>query len=283
MASAADFRLEIVRVSLATDSSTRDWPNEDFAAITPGVAVLIDGAGSPGGRETGCVHGVAWYARTLGAHLAASAVVTSTALADVLADSISQVSAMHSGTCDLHHPGTPSATVVLVRTNGDTLEYLVLTDSVLLLLPIAGEPVVISDTRLEDIAAGLRPNYRELARSREREAVRQAYLSKLDALRNQPGGYWSAAADPAAAEQAITGTSAIADLEAVALLSDGAGRLADRYHQATWPQIAATLAEHGPGELIRQLRAVEAADPEGKRWPRGKLRDDATAVYWALR
>src|SRR6185437_8258181 len=200
MASAADFRLEIVRVSLATDSSTRDWPNEDFAAITPGVAVLIDGAGSPGGRETGCVHGVAWYARTLGAHLAASAVVTSTALADVLADSISQVSAMHSGTCDLHHPGTPSATVVLVRTNGDTLEYLVLTDSVLLLLPIAGEPVVISDTRLEDIAAGLRPNYRELARSREREAVRQAYLSKLDALRNQPGGYWSAAADPAAAE-----------------------------------------------------------------------------------
>jgi hypothetical protein len=69
----------------------------------------------------------------------------------------------------------------------------------------------------------------------------------------------------------------------VALLSDGAGRLADRYDLATWPQIAVTLAEHGPGELIRQLRAAEASDPEDLRWPRSKLRDDATAIYWTPR
>jgi hypothetical protein len=272
-----------VRVSLATDPSTLDWPNEDFATITPSVAVLVDGAGSPGGRETGCVHGVAWYARTLGAHLAASATDTPASLADVLADAISQVSRMHSGICDLDHPGTPSATAILVRAAGDTLEYLVLADSVLLLQPRDGEPVVICDTRLEDIAAELRPDYRELAGTQERETARQAYISQLDALRNRPGGYWTAAADPAAAQQAITGSSVIADLDAVALLSDGAGRLADRYHLATWPQIAATLAEHGPGELIRQVRAAEGSDPEGWRWPRSKLRDDATAIYWTLR
>lgn len=243
--------------------------------------MLIDGAGSPGGRDTGCLHGVAWYARTLGAHLTASAAGTSAALADVLADGIGQVSQMHVGTCDLDHPGTPSATVVLARATGGTLEYLVLADSVLLLQPPNGEAVVICDTRLEDIAAGLRPKYRELP-VQERETARQAYLSKLDALRNRPGGYWSASADPAAAERAITGSSPIGDLAAVGLLSDGAGRLADRYHLATWPQIAATLAGHGPGELIRQLRAAEAADPEGLRWPRGKIRDDATVVYWTL-
>jgi hypothetical protein len=101
-------------------------------------------------------------------------------------------------------------------------------------------------------------------------------------MRNKPGGYWVAAADPAAADQGITGNSPLTDLAAVALLSDGAGRLADRYHLATWPQIAATLSQHGPSELIRQVRAAEAADPEGARWPRGKIRDDATAVYWRL-
>ena len=270
-----------MRVSLATDPSTPDWPNEDFAAVTPRVAVLIDGAGSPGGRETGCAHGVAWYARTLGAHLAASATGTRTPLTQVLANVINEVSQMHAGTCDLDHPGTPSATVVLVRAAGDTLEYLVLADSVLLLQPIKDEPVVISDTRLEDIAADLRPNYRELP-VQERETARQAYIAKLDALRNRPDGYWSAAADPAAAEHAITGSSPVADLAAVGLLSDGAGRLSDRYHVADWPQIAATLAKHGPGELIRQLRAAEAADAEGLRWPRSKIRDDATAVYWTL-
>lgn len=271
-----------MRVSLATDPSTPDWPNEDFAAVTPGVAVLVDGAGSPGGRETGCVHGVAWYARNLGTHLAALATGTTTPLADVLADAIRQVSWLHASTCDLDHPGSPSATAILVRAAGDALEYLVLADSVLLLLPRDDEPVVICDTRLEDIAAELRPDYWKLPRAQERETARQAYISQLDALRNRQGGYWSAAADPAAAEQAITGSSPIGDLDAIALLSDGTGRLADKYRLATWPQIAKVLAERGPGELIRRLRAAEAADPEGSRWPRSKIRDDATAVYWAL-
>lgn len=272
-----------MRVSLATDPSKADRPNEDFAAVAPGVAVLVDGAGSPKGRETGCVHGVAWYARTLGAQLAAGATGNRTPLADVLASGISEVSRMHADTCDLAHPGTPSATAILVRATGGRLEYVVLADSILLLQPTAGEPAVICDTRLEDIAAELRPDYYHLpAGTPEREAARQAYISKLDALRNRPGGYWSASTDPAAAHEAITGSSPIGDLTAVGLVSDGVGRLADRYRVATWPQIAATLAGHGPGELIRQLRAAEDSDPEGVRWPRGKLRDDATAVYWTL-
>lgn len=68
----------------------------------------------------------------------------------------------------------------------------------------------------------------------------------------------------------------------MALLNDGAGRLADKYQLAIWPQIAKTLAEYGPGELIRQFRAAEAADPDRRLWPRSKTRDDATAVYWTL-
>lgn len=245
--------------------------------------MLVDGAGSPGGRETGCEHGVAWYAATLGGLLAAGATCTRTPLTEVLADGINNVCWAHCDTCDLTHPGTPSATAILVRATGDTLEYLVLADSVLLLQPKTGDLLVISDTRLEDVAGTLRPSYRELPiGSPERDAARQVYLSQLDALRNRPGGYWSASTDPAAAEHAITGNTSIGDLAAVALLSDGVGRLADRYHLASWPQIAAILAGHGPAELIRQLRAAEATDPEGKRWPRSKMRDDATAVYWTL-
>lgn len=272
-----------MRVWLATDPSGPDWPNEDFTAITPGVAVLIDGAGSPANRASGCVHGVAWYAATLGAYLAAGATGTRTPLAEVLADAIGHVSQAHAGTCDLDHPNTPSATAILVRANGDALEYLVLADSVLLLQPKTSEPQIICDTRLEDVAAKLRPDYSTLrVGTPERKAAVRAYVDRLEVLRNRPGGYWVAAADPAAAYEAITGSSAIGDLAALGLLSDGAGRLADRYNLATWPQIAAILAEHGPDELIRQLRQAEAADPQGIRWPRSKIRDDATAVYWTL-
>lgn len=36
-----------------------------------------------------------------------------------------------------------------------------------------------------------------------------------------------------------------------------------------------------PTELIRRVRAIEAADPTCARWPRNKTSDDATAAYTA--
>ncbi|WP_432869361.1 hypothetical protein [Microtetraspora malaysiensis] len=38
-------------------------------------------------------------------------------------------------------------------------------------------------------------------------------------------------------------------------------------------------AHGGPAELIRRARDAERSDLVGKRWPRGKTFDDATAVY----
>jgi hypothetical protein len=50
----------------------------------------------------------------------------------------------------------------------------------------------------------------------------------------------------------------------------------------TWPAVIDVIRDHGPAELIRQVRATEASDPDGGRWPRAKLSDDATALYWHL-
>ncbi|WP_256440388.1 hypothetical protein [Micromonospora sp. U56] len=44
--------------------------------------------------------------------------------------------------------------------------------------------------------------------------------------------------------------------------------------------MAATGAP-GPTELIRRVRAIEAADPSCMKWARNKRSDDATAVYAA--
>jgi hypothetical protein len=278
-----------VRVLLATEPGTPDWPNEDFAAVAPGVAVLLDGAGSPHGRDGGCVHGVAWYARTLGGLLTAGVAEARRPLREVLARGIEQVCAMHASTCDLGHPATPSATVIMVRRQDEEIEYLVLCDSTLMLRPAGDsgaadpEPRQVTDTRLHELSERLSPAYRRLpAGAPERVAGRAEYLAQLDAERNRPGGYWVAATSPEAAEQAITGTEPLAGLSAIALLSDGAVRLVDRYRLTTWTQISATLARQGPAELIRQVRAAEAADADGRRWPRAKLRDDATAIYWPV-
>src|SRR5947209_13323318 len=102
-----------VRAVLATERGTPGWPNEDFAAVAPGAAVLLDGCTTtPAGTTTGCVHGVAWYARTLGGLLLST--ITSdppVPLADCLAAAVAAVRAMHDGGCDLANPATPGATV----------------------------------------------------------------------------------------------------------------------------------------------------------------------------
>ncbi|TQM16155.1 hypothetical protein [Pseudonocardia kunmingensis] len=69
------------------------------------------------------------------------------------------------------------------------------------------------------------------------------------------------------------------DVRALALLSDGASRVAGRFALTDWPGIMRTLANHGPAELLSQNRAAEHDDPDGSRWPRRKIHDDATAAY----
>ncbi len=230
-----------MRVELATDPGTPGWPNEDFAAAAPGAAVLLDGCTTtPRGASTGCLHGVAWYARALGGvllgQISADPVVP---LTEALATAIEQVRASHAESCDLGNPLTPAATVTAVRAAPAGYQVLALADS-----------VIIADYGKD-----------------------RAPLVITDRHR-------AASTDPAAAGQARTATLARAGLQAIALLSDGATRLAAEYGLLGWPDLARVLREEGPAELVGQVRAAEDIDPDGARWPRSKLRDDATVLYW---
>jgi len=230
-----------MRLMLATDPGTPGWPNEDFAAIGPGAAVLLDGATTvPRGADTGCVHGVAWYSRTLGtALLAGITAEPQVPLATALADAIAQVRDRHQGSCDLTHPKTPAATVTAVRAEPGGLGYLALSDSSFAADCADGRPPLIVTDR-------------------------------------HPG----AKANPDAARHATTGTLPREGLRGVALLSDGATRITDLYHLLAWPAVIDIIRDHGPAELIRQVRAAEDSDRDCKRWPRDKVQDDATIVYW---
>jgi Protein phosphatase 2C len=231
------------RVTLATAAGTPGWPNEDFAAVAPGAAVLLDGATTmPRGTPTGCQHGVAWYARTLGVTLLAALTADlDTSLADALAASIADVRDRHADTCDLDNPATPAATVTALRAEPGRFRYLALSDSSIAADYADGRPPqIITDDH--------RP----------------------------------AKASPEAAAKARTGTIELDGLRGIALLSDGVTRITDLYGLAGWPELLATVRDRGPRALIAEVRAAETADAAGRRWPRTKISDDATLVWWPV-
>jgi hypothetical protein len=200
-------------------------------------------------------------------------------LTQILEQAIERTADEHRDTCDLNDPGTPSSTVVITRIQPDSIDYLVLADSVLVI--VQNDDITIkTDDREGQVGQRYRSIMDNLTNGTpEHDDARRQYVQKMREHRNVSDGFWVAAADPKAAQQALTGSLPAAAAQSIALLSDGASRLVDRFGLMTWNELMATLSSHGPSELIRQVRLAERMDIGGSRWPRGKTYDDATAVF----
>lgn len=268
-----------MRVAIATQAGNPKTPNEDWAFASERLVVVLDGATAR--TDTGCVHGVAWYAAKLGSALTGLATDRGTKLGQALTYAIRFTADEHRSECDLTHPGTPSAAVAVVRVQAETVEYLVLGD-VTIAIDTSDGVQVITDNRVSATAAAERA---EADRYPFGSAEKQAALVRMKhaelAARNQPGGYWVAAENPTVAVHAIKGTVPLDQVRRIAVLTDGAARIVDLFGLLDWPAVLDVLDDAGPTELIRRVRAIEAADPTCMRWARNKRSDDATAAYLA--
>jgi hypothetical protein len=273
-----------MRVEIAGDPQRGDRPSEDFVASSGDAFVLLDGCSSPVAMENGCEHGTAWFVRRLGVHLLARLVDRpDRTMAQCLSDAIAETASLHGARCDLGHPNTPAAMVVAARAHGPGLQYLVLGDSQLV-LDREGTYAVVGDNQPFPAGEGLRRQVHAAAHgSPERASLHMRYALAVRAARNTGHGPWVASALPRAAEHAETGTAPLGELRAFAALTDGAARFVDRFDLGGWPDAMRLMDQRGPAELLRRVRETEASDPACARWPRGKAKDDATALYATLR
>ncbi|MFI7133893.1 integrase [Nonomuraea sp. NPDC050153] len=257
-----------MRVTMTSVAARAGRQNEDFVGALPTAAVLIDGAGIPGG-ESICRHGVAWYAGRLGGSLLGLlSLQRDRGLPALLAEAIEQVTDEHRDTCDVADPISPSATVAILRVSGGFVEHLVLGDSVLVLDRADDAPLVVSDPREVIISRSYQPAIEAAAEGSDEY---RRLLRDLRANRNRAGGFWVAKDDPRAADEAITESRPISELTGAVLLSNGASRIVDRFGLAGWPEVMAVLASSGPAEIIRRVRQAEARH--------GVAADDATIAH----
>jgi hypothetical protein len=273
-----------MHVAFATQPAPGGAANEDFIVATTEAVILLDGASVPQGLEIGCRHGTAWYVGRLGTRLLDQLTdQPDQQLTDALAAAIRAVASLHADTCQLDHPGGPSAAVALLREADQTIDYLVLADTTILLDAPAGIQV-ISDDRLAQVAITEHSAmHREATGSLTHQRRYAELVTELRRHRNQVEGYWVASSVPDAAYHALSGSVPRHEMRGAALLSDGATRLVDRFGTMAWPQLLGLLDREGPSALIMQTRQAESADPEGRRWPRSKRHDDASAVLCRFR
>jgi hypothetical protein len=244
------------------------------------MVVVLDGATAR--LDTGCVHGIAWYANKLGGAIVTEAADHHKSLPDVLATAIRDVAELHPD-CDLHHPGTPSAAVGILRRRNASLDLLVLADVTIALSRTGGTISVITDDRVDRIATAERERALSYGADQpgRNEALNEMKRAQL-ALRNREGGFFVAAADPDAAYRAYAKTLRASEIAEAAVLTDGAAIAVTLLGLLSWQDLIAFLASNGPAALLRNVRATELSDSNMSRWPRMKVSDDATAAYVQL-
>ncbi|MFE6173206.1 protein phosphatase 2C domain-containing protein [Streptomyces sp. NPDC056464] len=262
-----------MRTELVSESGDPARPNEDFASVglpasgQGGALVVLDGVTPPRG-ETGCLHSVPWFTARLGGALTELTLsLPDVPLADVLARAIARTAEAHAQTCDLSHPRTPQATVVVARWSAGTVEYLILSDSALLLESPDGRITPHLDDRLARLPRA----------SLATDAMIDAHI------RNQEGGFFTAAADPSVAQRAVTGVLPRGEVRALAALTDGASRWVEKFREGDWPDCFAFVRKEGARALVERVRALETADAQERTYlGRSKTHDDATVVYTEL-
>jgi hypothetical protein len=117
------------------------------------------------------------------------------------------------------------------------------------------------------------------------EVTRAAVLPHLRASRNKANtraGGWLFSPDPHAADHAGSQRVAAPPGTLVLLATDGFLALASDYGAYDAQGLVEAARDKGLGTLGRRIRAVEEEDADGRRFPRLKKSDDATAVLLKL-
>lgn len=239
-------------------------PSEDRIFVTPNAVIVLDGASQALKLErTG-----AWIAEELGQRLAAGLRADpGQPLAPLLEHCIKDLV----DTFELVPGEAPSATVAIVRLDGDALDVLVLCDSPVIVLDKDGTVLQIRDDRL---AATVQAIGRPAGLTDMSDPRWVAAATAFEKLRNHPDGFWVASASPEAARHAVERRIPVSTVDTVLALTDGVSAGVDDYGlPSTWHE-AIAIARAAPDELLSLIHEAEAGDPDAARWSRTKRHDD---------
>lgn len=263
-------------------------PNDDAFAHTESAAVVMDGATSLGEPLLPGESDAAWIAhfgaRRLMAHLR-DGETPHDALLYALHDAKKSFEALRR-----REPQEawemPYASMALAVETGGGFEFLWFGDCAGLLQHADGKLEVLAHSFASKAreAKGAARAASELKRAPVAEGSLAPYLPLLRSERNRmnSGKRWAFSPDPRAAEHVHRAQIAADKGSHLLLASDGFLALVSDYAAYQPEALFQKALQKGLDALGEELRAIEEADGEGRRFPRFKKSDDATAVLLRL-
>ncbi len=263
-------------------------PNEDAFGHETSAAVVIDGATPLGSSLMPGPSDAAWIAqfgaRRLMAHLR-DGDGGRKALRATLADTQKSFEALRR-----HEPEemwqTPCGSMMLAVAGESSVEFLWFGDCAALVKQGDAAVTVIGESfdKRADEAARAREVGKEKNLSPASGLNRPEFLVPLRAARNRvnSGKYWLFSPDVKAAAQASRRVVKAAPGSVILLASDGLLALASDYGAYNADTLMAAAIDKGLAALGAELRAIEADDAGGDKFPRFKKSDDATGLLLRL-
>jgi hypothetical protein len=281
-----DMSLEVLEyLSLPGDPTKA---NEDAFGHGEGAAVVIDGATPLGESLMPGPSDAAWIAqfgaRRLMAHLRGGDGARK-ALRAALADTQKSFEALRR-----HEPEeiwqTPCASMMLAVPGGAGMEFLWFGDCAALVKQGDAPVMVVGETF--DKRAAEAGRAQALAKEKNLSPAaglsRPEFLGSLRDSRNRinSGDSWLFSPDVKAAAHVSRRVMKVAPDSHVLLATDGFLALASDYGVYSADSLMAAALDKGLAALGEELRAIEAGDAGGDRFPRFKKSDDSTALLLKL-
>ena len=260
-------------------------PNEDAFAAEPFAAVVLDGATMvndpllPGRSDAAWI--AQFGARRLLAHLR-DGNASRAALRHALADAQHSFEGLRRREPQERYE-MPCASMMLVSPRDGGFDALWYGDCAALVLRPGGTCEIIGHAF--DKKASEANDAARLAAEHAMAPVgalaRAEFLPLFRASRNKvnlPGGTWLFAPMAEVSEHVSRNAVAAPQSTLVLLCTDGFLALASDYGAYKADALAEAVGSRGLKALGEELRAIEEADPEGRKFPRFKKGDDASAV-----
>jgi len=285
--------IRIIDSIAAPGSASR--PNEDAAGGNATCAFVVDGATGLGGNSIVGLHGsdAAWLAQ-----FAQSSFEQMVRPGRTMADIVQEFNecaanvvheAAHS--LPIEPWNLPVASFQLVRIEDDAILTYGLGDCRLFLTGDDGKVIEASalkgaaqaereGARLALAHAGGFAAYQALA---DEPTVRDELRRRRAAYNSPASGVWTLGVEPEAGNHLASELLAPALPAKGLLCTDGFAALTDQYLRYSPGELIAAACENGLSTLLDELRRIERIeDPDGMKYPRFKMSDDATAVLFDI-